>query len=75
MANYRYFLFSSSQLEFRRKIEARIGKKFKPGSVIVNGKKLPFTELSKEKKSKYSDVKIIAYGDIDIMKYNMPESE
>lgn len=70
---YKYFLFSPSQLRFRKETELKMGKRFKAGWVIVNGVKTPFTELSSENKSKlYSDAKVVAYGDTTKMKYVMP---
>lgn len=69
---YKYFLYSLTQLKFRRDTELKLGHKFKPGQVIVNGKKLPFTELSSTEKSRYSDATVVAYGDTDKMKYTMP---
>ena len=71
----KYFLFSPSQLKFRKETEMRMGKKFKPGEVFVNGKRLPFTELILDKKnSRYSDAKVVYYGDPSKVKYTMPGS-
>ena len=61
------------QLKFRRETELKLGNnQFKPGQVIVNGVKTPFTEMSDKGKSRYSDAKIVAYGDITKMKYTLP---
>ena len=72
----KYFLFSSTQLKFRKETELKMGKRFTPGWVIVNGKKLPFTELLLDKKnSRYSDAKVVYFGDPTKVKYEMPLSE
>jgi len=69
----KYFLFSSQQLDFRREIEKKMGKTFNPGQVIVNGARVSFTEISTENSSKrYSDAKVVAYGDTDKLKYTLP---
>lgn len=71
----KYFLYSTSQLKFRKETELKLGRKFSPGWVIVSGKKLPFTELITEKKnSRYSDAKVVYYGDPTKVKYQMPTS-
>lgn len=71
----KYFLYSSSQLKFRKDTESKMGRKFKPGWVIVGGKKLPFTELLLDKtNSRYSDAKVVYYGDPSKVKYEMPAS-
>ena len=69
---YKYFIFSSEQLKFRRETELKLGRHFKPGQVIVNGVRTPFTELSDKDKSRYSDAKVVAYGDISKMTYTLP---
>lgn len=73
--NYKYFIYSSEQLSFMERIEAKMGKKFKVGTVIYKGKKRSFTELSTTGKSNYSDAKIVAEGDISTIKYTLPKGE
>lgn len=72
----KYFLFSSMQLKFRRETEKKLGKTFTPGQVIVNGVKMPFTELSSNppSKSRYSDSKTVYHGDPSKVKYTMPDA-
>ena len=69
MGNYKYFIYSSSQLKERTDIEKRIGSKFIPGTVVVGATKQQFTELSDTGNSRYSDAKIVTEGDIDKMNY------
>ena len=73
MAQTKYFLYSAEQYKLRKDIEAKMGKKFMVGHVIVNGIKKPFTELSSKPTSRYSDVKIVAEGDPTTMRYTLPE--
>jgi len=73
--DYRYFIYSSEQLEFQKKMESKLGKNYKVGTVISRGKKKSFTELSKTGKSRYSDAKIVAEGDINLIKYTLPRGE
>ena len=75
MSQIKYFLFSREQMEFRKTIEARQGKKFKAGTVIVNGVRKLYTEMSDTSKSKYSDTIIVAHGDISKIKYIPPKGE
>lgn len=71
-----YFLYSQTQLKFRKETDRKIGKTFKPGSVIVNGRKMPYTEmLADKKRSMYSDAKEVCYKDPKDVKYTPPKSE
>lgn len=75
MSQIKYFLFSREQMEFRKSMEARQGKKFKVGTVIVNGVRKHYTEMSDTNKSRYSDAVIVAHGDISTFKYTQPKGE
>lgn len=71
----KYFLYSQTQLKFRKETDRRAGKTFTAGWVIVRGKKMPFTELVVDKKrSMYSDSKVVCYEDPSDVKYQMPKS-
>lgn len=69
----KYFLYSETQLKMRKEVEARMGKKFIVGRVIVNGVRKPFTEISSSPTSRYSDAKVVAQGEVTLMKYTPPE--
>ena len=73
MAATKYFIYSSEQLKLRKSVEAKMGKTFKCGTVIVNGTRKPFTELSTRPTSRFSDAIIVAQGDPTLMKYTLPE--
>lgn len=69
--NIKYFMFSVSQLDFQKSIKTKLGKQYINKYVFFNGKKYQYTEiLDDPSKSKYSDVKTVAYGNINNMKYN-----
>lgn len=73
MASTKYFFYSSEQLKLRKSIEAKMGKKFTVGHVIVNGVRKPFTEMSSNNTSRFSDAKLVAQGDPSLIKYTLPE--
>lgn len=70
---YKYFFYSTEQLSFRTRMEAKIGKKFKPGNVFYKGKKIPFTEMLATNKATYSDAKLVAEGEELNLKFTLPE--
>lgn len=72
---YKYFHYSAEQLKFLTKIEAKMGRNFKPGVVFNKGKRCSFTELSSSKKSIYSDDKIVAEGEISTFTYTLPNKK
>ena len=68
-----YFMYSKSQLDMRIELEKKMGKKFKPGEVIVNGRRKPYTEIITDpKNSRYSDAVIVTYGNKENIKYYDP---
>ena len=75
MGQNKYFLFSRKQMEFRKNIEYKQGRKFKAGIVIVNGVRKLFTEMSDYNQSRYSDAEVVAHGDIDKIRYILPKGE
>lgn len=75
MSQNKYFLFSRDQMEFMKKMEATRGKRFKIGTVIVNGVRKVYTEMSNNSSSRYADAQIVAYGDITKMRYTPPKGE
>ena len=66
---YIYFLYSEQQFKERTNIEKKMSRIFVPGTVIVNGKKRNFTEISKNSSNRYPDCKVIAEGYKSKMKY------
>ena len=71
---YMYFLYSEQQNKERSEIEKKMSRVFSPGTVIVNGRKKIFTELSKSSSNRYPDCKIIAEGWKSKMMYTPPNS-
>ena len=74
MAMTKYFFYSYEQLQMRKQVELRMGKKFKVGHVVVNGVRKPFTEQTSSPKSRFSDAKLVASGDPTTMVYTDPSS-
>ena len=72
---YVYFLYSEQQHSERSEIEKKMSRIFSPGSVIINGRKSIFTELSKSSKNRYPDCKIVAEGLKSKMMYTLPSSK
>lgn len=65
-----YFMFSVDQLKNNTKINEKIGRKYKPGSVLVNGSYKQFTEIiNKLEDAKYPDAILVASGVLDEMRY------
>lgn len=66
----KYFLFSSQQMKMKVEIEAKIGKKYRPGTVLVNGTYKQFTEISDTPNStRFPDSIIVASGVLSEMRY------
>lgn len=69
---YKYFIYSSEQLEFMKRMESKMGHTFKVGTVFNKGKRCSFTELSSSPNLKYSDSKIVAEGEESLFSYTPP---
>lgn len=68
----KYFVFSSTQFNDKKEICKKLGKTYKPGTVLINGSYKQYTDiLESPKHPKYSDTIIIASGDIQNMKYKV----
>jgi hypothetical protein len=72
--NYRYFLYSKSQLNLRQEVDRKINKTFSPGKVFNKGRWVDYTEISTTPKNSYADTKIVAEGYLEDMKYQNPTS-
>lgn len=59
---YVYFLYSEQQYKQRKEIEAKLGRVFSPGTVVVGGRRQYYTELSKKNTNRYPDCKVVAEG-------------
>lgn len=72
----KYFFFSNKQLEFFRSQEAKMGKVYKPGQVIVKGATKPFTEMSNNSTLvRFPDAKLVISGDIENIKFTPPSAK
>lgn len=71
--NHKYFLYSHQYFKERNEIESKMDRVFMCGTVVVNGTLKEFDILSDVPEiKKYPDVRIIAEGDIETMKYTKP---
>lgn len=66
---YVYFLYSETQNKERTAIEKTMSRVFIPGTIVVNGKKKIFTEISRKTSNRYPDCKIVAEGYKSKMNY------
>ena len=67
---YRYFLYSQAQEAMRIESENKVGKRFIPGKVLVNGDWKPFTQISESPENNmYADSKLVTKGYLDEIKY------
>ena len=68
--NIVYFLYSSEQMKIRKEADKKIGKDYKPGLVLVNGKYKQYTEIvNNPNNATYSDAIVVASGVKSKMKY------
>lgn len=73
---YRYFLFSQSQYELRKKAELSLGKTYIPGRVLTNGRWKDFTEISTTpSNNKFADSKVVNQGYLESMTYENNRNE
>ncbi|MCK9198087.1 MAG: hypothetical protein M0P49_00620 [Bacilli bacterium] len=77
MSDYnRYFMYSREQLRVKKAIEAKIGRTFIPGTVIVNGSKKQYTEMSTSPNAtRFYDSVVVMNGDIRGIVYTDPKVE
>jgi hypothetical protein len=59
---YVYFLYSETQLKEREEIEKKMSRTFNVGTVVVNGRRKNFTEMSRKSSNRYPDCKVVAEG-------------
>lgn len=69
-----YFLYSDEQIDEKNQILIKTGKKFLPGNVVVNGKRMKFTQIySSPTMPRFVDTKVIAYGEKSNFAYTDPQ--
>ena len=75
MSSYKYFLYSRQQVNDQNERLDKMNKVIKLGVVISGGRRLEFSALSdKPELPRYSDVRIVAQGNLDTFVYTMPTS-
>lgn len=70
-----YFLYSREQITEKNKVLSPQGKKFQPGIVIINNRRVEFTQLSSSPDMpRFIDTKIIASGEVSSFTYTLPKA-
>ena len=73
---YRYFLYSKDYLDEQTTILEKRSKVFIPGTVVVNGIRKQFTQISSSANiPRFIDTQIIAEGEETSFKYDKPRVE
>lgn len=73
---YKYFLYSKDHLDEQLTILEKRSKVFIPGTVVVNGVRKQFTQLSSSPTMpRFIDTKIVAEGEESSFKYDKPRIE
>ena len=66
----KYFLFSSQQMKMKMEVEAKIGRRYKPGTVLVKGRYKQFTDILDTPTSiRFPDSILVASGKLSEMTY------
>ena len=73
---YKYFLYSQDQIQEKESVLNTSGKTFVPGTVVVNGVRKQFTQLSNSATmARFIDTKVVAQGELSTFTYTLPRSE
>jgi hypothetical protein len=74
-SSYVYFLYSDEQFKEKNEILSKVGKSFSPGTVIVNGTRKKYTQLSTTQTiSRFIDSKVVAEGVLSSFTYTSPSN-
>lgn len=69
-----YFLYSDEQIEEKNQILIKTGKKFVPGTVVVDGKRQKFSQIhSSSTMPRFVDTRIVASGEKSTFTYVEPQ--
>lgn len=73
--DFKYFLYSQAMEIMRKDAEAKVGKDFILGKVLVNGVYKPFTEISSSAENvSYADSVVVTKGNLSDINYTLPTS-
>lgn len=71
----KYFLYSDEQIKEKNEILDKVGKRFEPGIIIINGARMKFTQISNNPSiARFTDVRIVASGNLKDYNYTRPSS-
>lgn len=74
METEKYFMYSKEQHDTRTKIEAKIGRVYIPGVVVIAGEERLFTEISDRFNDRLKDVITVYQGDPSDVRYTKPKT-
>lgn len=69
----KFFMYSKEQQDKRSAIEKKIGRKYIPGTIMIDGTPKKFTEVSNSFNSRFKDVILVYQGDPSNVNYTMPK--
>ena len=75
--SYVYFVYSGEQIKEKNNILATRNKKFKCGTVVINGQRKQFTQIvtKMSQMNRYVDTRIICEGILGDFTYTNPSEE
>lgn len=68
----KYFLYSKEQHKKRTELERKIGRKYIPGKIFINGNEEIYTEMNIEYNDRFKDTIIVYYGEESEVKFTKP---
>lgn len=72
---FKYFLYSELQIKEKNEILSKSGKEFIPGTIVLNGKRQKFSQISDSPNMpRYIDTKIITKGEESELTFVKPST-
>lgn len=68
----KYFLYSKEQHKKRTELERKIGRKYVPGKIFINGNEEIYTEINTKYNDRFKDTRIVYYGEESEVKFTKP---
>jgi hypothetical protein len=74
--DYVYFMYSGEQIKEKNTVLEKSNKKFRPGTVVVNGQRKEFTQIVKDtsKMSRFVDAVIVCEGILGDNTFTNPDT-
>ena len=68
----KYFLYSKEQHKKRIELERKIGRKYIPGKIFINGNEEIYTEMNTKYNDRFKDTRVVYYGEESEVKFTKP---